>query len=107
MREGMMWLDNDEKITLVNRIVSACNEYFYKERFGNNEYFPDLVAINIQTIPENESYNTKRKLAKYISELEKSTKVKIQIDKSILKNHFFVGVTDDAKIKSIQENRNN
>lgn len=107
MREGMMWFDGNEKVSLANRIVSACNEYFHKKRFGNSEHFPDLVVINIQTIPKSENCDTKPKLEKYISELEESINIKIQIDKSIQKNHFFVGVTDDAKIESIQGNRNN
>jgi len=97
-----MWFDNSDE-SLEQRIINACNEYYCKERFGNNKQHPNTVMVNIETLLET-SGSSLRNIDKHIGKLEESTNVSIQIDKTIIKNHFFVGVTKKDNVKQQSKN---
>lgn len=72
MKVGMLWLDADGKASLEEKVLRAVA--YYEDKYGRA---PDLCLVNTATFAEEE---------------RTVGKVKVQRTKTVLPNHFWVGL---------------
>lgn len=69
---GMLWFDNDPKMSLEKKIQGAID--YYAKKYGK---VPDTVYVHPSMVPP---------------EWDTSPSISVKTSKTVLKNHFFVGV---------------
>jgi hypothetical protein len=74
MNIGMLWYDNDNKADLASKIQKAVNYYHLK--YGKE---PNLCLVHPRTLGNNSW---------------KSTRLEIRTTRSVLPNHFWLGVNN-------------
>ena len=71
MNVGMLWLDDDKKRPLDEKVRRAADHY--KEKYGR---FPELCLVNIQMLADERQID----------------KIKVQPARTVLLNHFWLGM---------------
>ena len=79
MKVGMLWLDDDKKTTLEDKVLRAAA--YYREKYGRA---PNLCLVNKSTVEE----------AQQVGQIH------IRPVKNVLPNHFWVGVNNKQKVNS-------
>ncbi len=77
MNIGMLWYDNDNKADLVTKINRAAE--YYQVKYGKA---PNLCLIHPRTLGDN---------------LWKGTGIEVRTTRSVLPNHFWLGVNSNGK----------
>lgn len=86
MKTGMLWFDDDPKRTLEEKVERAAVRF--REKYGIT---PDLCYANPHTVPDAE-----RTVAlKHSQSRGGTTKILMKQARSILPNHFWLGVASD------------
>ena len=80
MEIGMLWFDNDKKSDYEAKIERAAT--YYRDKYGKA---PNLCFVHPCMIPNNGSRKTETPSLK-------SQGVEIRISKTMLPNHFWIGV---------------
>ena len=87
MEIGMLWFDNDKKSDYEEKIERAAE--YYRDKYGKS---PNLCFIHPCMVPNNKSQEIDNcKLPIDIPTL-KSQGVEIRISKTMLPNHFWIGI---------------
>jgi hypothetical protein len=71
MKVGMMWLDDDKKTTLEDKVLRAAD--YYREKYGRA---PNMCLVNLTAIEKEKDVG----------------QIHVQPAKNVLPNHFWVGV---------------
>lgn len=82
MNIGMLWFDNDPKDELNIKIERAAN--YYRSKYGRN---PTLCFVHPSMLPSETPQNGSTLRTKY-------TGIEIRSNRSILPNHFWLGVNN-------------
>ena len=71
MKVGMLWLDDDKKTTLEDKVLRAAD--YYREKYGRA---PNLCLVNKSTIDQEQHVG----------------QISVQPVKNVLPHHFWVGI---------------
>ena len=80
MEIGMLWFDNDKKTDYEAKIERAAT--YYRNKYGKT---PNLCFVHPCMIPINGSKNTEKTSIK-------SQGVEVRTSKTMLPNHFWIGI---------------
>jgi hypothetical protein len=75
MNVGMLWLDDDKKRPLTEKVQRAAD--YYREKYGR---FPELCLVNSQAL------SSERQVGK----------IKVQPARTVLRDHFWLGMQPNA-----------
>ena len=87
MKTGMLWFDDDPKRTLEEKVERAALRF--REKYG---VAPDLCYANPRTIPDAERTVALKQTA---AKKGGTAKILMKQARSILPNHFWLGVASD------------
>ena len=71
MNVGMLWLDDDKKRPLTEKVQRAAD--YYQEKYG---HFPELCLVNSQALSDERQVG----------------KIKVQPVRTVLRDHFWLGM---------------
>lgn len=71
MNVGMLWLDDDKKRPLAEKVQRAAD--YYEEKYGRS---PELCLVNIQMLAQEQRVG----------------KIKVQPARTVLRDHFWLGM---------------
>ena len=71
MNVGMLWLDDDKKSSLAEKVHRAAD--YYQEKYGR---FPELCLVNAQMLAVEQQIG----------------KIKVQPARTVLRDHFWLGM---------------
>ena len=71
MNVGMLWLDDDKKRPLAEKVARAAD--YYQEKYGR---LPELCLVNIQMLAAEQRIG----------------KIKVQPARTVLRDHFWLGM---------------
>ena len=84
---GMLWFDNDKKSDYEAKIERAAN--YYRNKYGKA---PNLCFVHPCMIPMNGSQESDQVNFLADKSLLKSQGVEIRLSKTMLPNHFWIGI---------------
>ena len=84
MREGLLWFDDDPRKQLEEIVSSAAKHY--KAKHGRS---PNLCYVHSSALDGN-------------GQVHKAGKVEIRTGRSVLPNHFWIGVVEKPKPRQIE-----
>lgn len=79
MNVGMLWLDDDKKRSLTEKVERAAD--YYQEKYGR---FPELCYVNTQMLA------VERQIGK----------IKVQPARTVLRDHFWLGMQPRSEIEN-------
>lgn len=78
MNVGMLWLDDDKKRPLTEKVQRAAD--YYREKYGR---FPELCLVNSQAL------SNERQVGK----------IKVQPARTVLRDHFWLGMQPNSGLE--------
>lgn len=78
MNVGMLWLDDDKKRPLAEKVQRAADHY--REKYGR---FPELCLVNTQMLADEQLVG----------------KIKVQPARTVLRDHFWLGMQSHPGIE--------
>ena len=87
MEIGMLWFDNDKRSDYEAKIERAAS--YYRDKYGKS---PNLCFVHPCMIPDNGSQGADDLNAATDSPTWKSQGVEIRTSKTMLPNHFWIGI---------------
>ncbi len=81
MNIGMLWFDNDPKADLSNKIERAAD--YYRRKYGR---LPDLCFVHPSMLGSSPA---------------RPSKIEIRSSRSILPNHFWIGIHQPGQAQSL------
>jgi hypothetical protein len=87
MNIGMLWYDNDPKVEFNTKIERAAS--YYHDKYGRN---PNLCFVHPSMLGNGHSKEDAAPL--------KSGDILVRASRSVLPNHFWIGVNGTAKVES-------
>ena len=99
MNVGMLWFDNDPKTELDDKIKRAAN--YYREKYGNP---PTVCFVHPSMMPVGAPTPKNGNSADHDSQSEQNKRyvsggVEIRCNRSVLPNHFWIGVNGSSETK--------
>ena len=90
MKTGLLWFDDDPRKQLEEKVQRAATHYEHK--YGRA---PTLCFVHPSVLDGNGALAKRRKLGKRSS--VKAGGVEIRIGRSVLPNHFWLGIAEDKR----------
>lgn len=88
MNIGMLWFDNDPKAELYTKIERAAS--YYRSKYGKS---PNLCFVHPSMLPASPSSGEDgHQKDERVKEAFKSSGVEVRSNRSVLPNHFWIGV---------------
>lgn len=84
MNVGMLWFDNDPKTALVGKIERAAT--YYRSKYGHN---PNICFVHPSMLTSGDSDQR-------LSDQSSPERIEVRPNRSVLPNHFWLGVNGSA-----------
>ena len=87
MNIGMLWFDNDPKAEFSTKIERAAS--YYRNKYGRT---PNLCFVHPSMLHENHSDDPQKPV--------KSGSVEVRTSRSVMPNHFWIGINGTNPVES-------
>ena len=94
MNIGMLWFDNDQKVSIPKKVARAAA--YYQQKYGKD---PDLCFVHPRMFQQQENQGTKQagKMDGSSQEPMLIGKIRVLENEKVLPDHFWIGVSTEEE----------